>query len=433
MPHLNREILRLAIPNIISNISLPLISTVDTSLMGHLSELHLGAIGLGAMIFNFFYWNFGFLRMSTTGFVAQSWGKKDGKAIVGHLFRALIVGLTLAFLILIFQQPLSEIAFQLLNVTEDQMPLIIEYFSIRIWAAPASLCLFVLLGWFFGMQNAVIPLLLTLIINTTNIGLSMYLVLVQEMAIAGVAYGTLIAQYVGLIGGIAFIFFKYREYLDEFRLEAITKLKAYGRFFLVNRDIFLRTVFLTLAFGFFYSQSAAAGEMVLAVNVILLQFLNWMSYGVDGFAYAAESLVGKYYGSGNIKLTHKAIRYSFYWGGGLALIYALTYGFGGAELLHIFTDESTVIQSADNVLFWMFWMPLVGFACYIWDGIFIGLTASRAMRNTMFIAFGLYLICWYFTAEIYPVHGLWVSFLVFLGARGIFMTLWYNYKGLELK
>lgn len=433
MPKLNREILNLAIPNILSNISLPLLSTVDTAIMGHFSELHLGAIGLGGMIFNFLYWNFGFLRMSTTGFVAQSYGKHDKKGIIGHLARALIVGLGLAILILIVRKPLADLAFYLLNVTEAQGPLIAEYFSIRIWAAPASLCLYVLMGWFFGMQNARIPLVLTILINITNIGLSYYLAVVEGMAIAGVAYGTVIAQYVGLLGAIFFILFKYREYCYKFQKEAISKFHAYGRFFLVNRDIFLRAFFLTLAFGFFYSKSSAAGEMILAVNVILMQYLSWMSYGIDGFAYAAESIVGKYYGGGDKDITRKAIRYCFYWGGALAIFYAVVYGLGGRELLLIFTDEEAVIRAADKVLFWMFWMPLVGFACYIWDGIFIGLTASVLMRNTALLAFVLYIGTWFLTAETFPIHSLWISFIVFLGARGLFQTIAYIFYGLEMK
>ncbi len=433
MSKLNRELLKLAIPNIISNISLPLLSTVDTALMGHLSGLYLGAIGLGAMIFNFFYWNFGFLRMSTTGFVAQSFGAKDASQIIGHLARALIVALILALLILSMQSPIINISLQLLNASSEQIPLIMEYYGIRIWAAPASLCLFVFLGWFFGMQNSRIPLVLTIIINITNIAMSSYLVLVKEMGIAGAAYGTIIAQYVGIITAIFFLLYFYRDYLHHLKKEAIFKIKAYGRFFVINRDIFLRTISLTLAFGFFYSQSAAAGALVLAANVVLIQFLNWMSYGIDGFAYAAESLVGKYHGAKDRDNTRRAIRYSFYWGAGLAILYAVLYGFGGYNLLYIFTDDPDVIQAADKMLIWMFWVPIIGFACYIWDGVFIGLTASKAMRNTMFLALAFYLLSWYLLADNYPIHGLWGAFLIFLGARGLFQSLWFNYYGLQLK
>ncbi len=433
MRRINRELLRLAIPNIISNISLPLISTVDTALMGHFSGLHLGAIGLAVMIFNFFYWNFGFLRMSTTGFVAQSYGKKEESEIVGHLARALVIATAAAILILIAQTPIVNLSMKLLNATEAQTPLILKYFSIRIWDAPATLGLFVLLGWYFGIQNARIPLLITVVINVANIALSMSFVLVFNMEIAGVAYGTLIAQYLGFALGLGILIFKYRRYLDKYRRETVLKLRAYSRFFRINMDIFFRTILLTLAFGFFYSKSSEAGELVLAVNVILLQFLNWLSYGIDGFAYAAEALVGKYYGAGDKNRTRKAIRFSFYWGGGLAVLYALVYGLGGNELLTIFTNDSEVINAAGEVLVWMFWLPLIGFACYVWDGVFIGLTAGRAMRNTMILAFIVYLLSWYFIGQRYPVHGLWLVFVMFLGARGLFQSLWYFIYGLELK
>lgn len=430
---INRELLRLAVPNILSNISLPLISTVDTALMGHFSGLHLGAIGLGAMIFNFFYWNFGFLRMSTTGFVAQSFGAGQRQQIIGHLARALLVAFLIAFIILLAQMPIVRVSMALLNATDDQIPLIVKYFSIRIWDAPATLGLFVFLGWFFGMQNARIPLLITVLINLTNIVLSMYFVLVLDMEIAGVAYGTVIAQYTGFTAALFILFYKYRSYVKAYSRNAIVKLQAYGRFFKINRDIFVRTIFLTIGFGFFYSQSAATGELVLAVNVIMLQFLNWMSYGIDGFAYAAEALVGKYKGAADVDNCKRSIRYSFYWGGGLAILYAALYGFGGNKLLHIFTDDAYVLAAAQEVLFWMFWMPIVGFASYIWDGVFVGLTSSKAMRNTMIFAFISYILVWYFLKDTYPIHGLWLAFLVFLGARGIFQSIWYAIYGLDIK
>ena len=259
---MNREILRLAIPNIISNISVPLLSTVDTALMGRLSEVHIGAVGLGAMIFNFIYWNFGFLRMGTTGMTAQAFGKQNDEEIIHTWGRAILVVLALGALILIFQYPLGELSFFLMNSTGEQQELVREYFFIRVWAAPATLASYAFMGWFFGMQNAIYPLVLTVVVNVTNIALSFFFVNYMQMDVAGVAYGTLIAQYVGLFLAILLFLYKYGYLVKIFRTAAVLRLQELKRFLQINMDIFIRTFCLTFAFGFFYSQSADDGDII---------------------------------------------------------------------------------------------------------------------------------------------------------------------------
>ncbi|MEO1711847.1 MAG: MATE family efflux transporter, partial [Bacteroidota bacterium] len=328
---MNREILRLAIPNIISNISVPLLSTVDTALMGRLSELHIGAVGVGAMIFNFIYWNFGFLRMGTTGLTAQAFGEENRANIILTFVRALLVAGTLAAILLLTQYAVDPLARQLMNVGGEQGDLVKEYFLIRIWAAPASLGLFALMGWFFGMQNAVFPLILTVSINVVNIVASYYFVTVLQWEVAGVAWGTVIAQYMGIVLGFILFFIRYRSYWNDLILPAILAWSALRRFLVLNMDIFLRTLCLTFVFAFFYSQSAKDGALVLAVNTILMQFLNWMSYGVDGFAFAAESLVGKYKGKKDESGTLRAIRLSFIWGMVFAVFFSALYALGGTQ------------------------------------------------------------------------------------------------------
>jgi len=429
---MNKEILRLAVPNIISNISVPLISSVDTALMGRMSELHIGAVGLGAMIFNFIYWNFGFLRMGTTGMAAQAYGSQDEGGIMQTLGRALLVVLVLAALLLLVQGPLGGLSIELLNADGRQQPLVAEYFYIRIWAAPATLGLYAFMGWFFGMQNAIYPLILTLVINTVNIVLSILFVHYYGMDVDGVAYGTVIAQYVGLLAAVGLFFYKYSYLLEFFKARAIMEWQKLRQFLSVNADIFIRTLFLTGAFGFFYSQSAAEGAMILAVNTILLQFLNWMSYGVDGFAYASESLVGKYKGAGSEAKTRQAINYSFAWGMGLAALFSLGYGLGGRQLLYLFTNQQDVIQAALPFLFWMILLPIFGTPCYIWDGVYIGLTASKAMRNSMLLAFAVFIAAYFLTRPL-GNHGLWLTLLAFLAARGAFQHALYWWKGLALR
>lgn len=429
---MNREILRLAIPNIISNISVPLLSTVDTALMGRLSEVHIGAVGIGSMIFNFIYWNAGFLRMGTTGLTAQAYGKRDDVALTHTIGRALLVAMSIAAGLMILQIPLGQVSFFLMNVTAEQQKLVSDYFYIRIWAAPASLGLYAMMGWFFGMQNAIYPLILTIVINAINIGMSFFFVNYWGMEANGVALGTVIAQYFGFILALIFFYARYGYLLEHFKLKAIVEWEKLRQFLVLNRDIFIRTLMLTLGFGFFYSQSALTGELMLAVNVILLQFINWMSYGIDGFAYASESLVGKYAGAEDDAKTHRAIRLSFIWGMGMALVISAVYFFFGADLLRVFTDQADVLRAAQPYLFWMILFPILSTPCYIWDGIFIGLTASKSMRDAMLLSALFYVVAYFIFYESLGNHGLWLTLLVFMVARGIIQQLFFWRKGLSL-
>ncbi len=426
MKKINKEILRLAIPNILSNISVPFLSSVDTALMGFEGEAsYIGAVGLASMVFNLIYWGFGFLRMGTTGMTAQAYGKNDSKEIIGIFGRGMMVAGIIALVLLIFQIPIGAASMYLVGVTEDTDVLVQEYFNIRIWAAPAALGLMVLMGWFFGMQNAIFPLYLTLIINVTNIICSWILVRHYNLGIEGVAYGTVLAQYVGLIFGVVFFFWKYKSYVAGLNLKLIIQMDKLKSFFILNRDIFIRTVCLIVAFGFFYNRSAFLGVTMLAVNQVFMQYINWMSYGIDGFAYAAESLVGKYEGANDSDKKKQAVHASFIWGGAFALLYVIVFWIGGQRLLEIFTDNPEVIQEGVAFLPWIILFPLLGFVSYIWDGIFIGLTASRAMRDTMFLSLLAFMVSYYFLSP-YGNHGLWMAMLVYVGVRGILQTIWYK-------
>src|SRR5680860_503061 len=261
---LNKEIWALALPNIISNISIPLLSTVDTALMGRLSAAHLGAVGLSSMIFNFLYWNFGFLRMGTTGLTAQSYGARDFEQIMYTLWRALFLGLSIALVLFIFQKPLANLAILAFQVQHGQVEMVQSYFFIRIWAAPAYMALLTIMGWFFGMQNAVYPLILTAAVNLLNIGLSFYLVNYQGLEIRGVAWGTVIAQYFGCGLGVILFLIKYRGLTFAISWSELFHVDTFRRFLVMNRDLFIRTVLLTFIFAFFYSQSSTFGVLPLA-------------------------------------------------------------------------------------------------------------------------------------------------------------------------
>jgi len=422
---MNKEILRLAIPNILSNISVPLLGIVDIALVGRLSEAHIGAVGLGGILFSFLYWNFGFLRIGTTGITAQAYGAKDDKLSYLTLWRSLILGLIISVILIILQIPFLNIGQVLLNVPSDNSLLVQEYFRIRIWDAPAALALFSLNGWFFGRQNTWIPMVVTIVVNVGNMLISVYFVRILHWDITGVAWGTVLSQYIGLLLYILYIAIKFGKNIFSNWTKAMVFNSELTRFLRINRDFFFRSMSLSLAFGFFYRQSASMGSQLLAVNTVLLQYVNFMSYGVDGFAHAAESLVGKYKGALNMNKLKQAVRYCLFWGGGFAALYSTVYYLGGTLLLSIFTDDHHLWLAALPYLIWMIPIPFVGFVCYLWDGVFGGLTASKEMRDTMLISLLIFIISYYLLYPTLGNHGLWLSFTLFLGLRG--MSLSYVY------
>jgi len=429
----NKELLRLAIPNILSNISVPLLSSVDTALMGHLSSEHLGAVGIASMMFNFLYWNFGFLRMGTTGLTAQAFGAKDVESQGATLLSASALALLLALVLWLLQVPLYGLAHSLMNVPKGYDGLVSDYFYVRMWAAPATLMLYVLLGWLFGQQNSTFPLIIAIFSNVVNIICSVYWVKALGMGTTGVALGTVVAQYSSMVLAIGMIWWKYPEKVRGIKLAWLKEIARYTRLLKVNADIFLRTLSLTLAFGFFYSQSAAVSGLALATTTVLLQFLNWMSYAVDGFAYAAEAMVGKYVGAASNPGARRAIKLAMSYGIALSILFSLGYWLAGEQLIALFTDEVDVQELAMTYLPYIILLPIIGTACYIWDGVFVGLTATRSMRNLMLIALVGYLASYYLLilyAE--PLSALWISLLIFLGLRGLLQTGAYLRSGLDL-
>jgi len=425
---MNRKILALAIPSIISNISIPLVSAVDTALMGHLSSLHLSALGIGSMIFLFLYGTINFLRMGTTGITAQAFGADDRDAIAKTLYRALFVALALSLGLLIFQDSILKLSFWLMNVDESYYAYAKSYFTIRIYTAPAVFMLYALMGWFFGMQNARYPLYITLLLNLINMVCSYYFVNVLNMGIEGAGYGTLLAQYIGLI--LAFILLlNYKKELKFFSLSELLQRSELLRFLDVNRDIFIRTVALTFTFAFFYSQSAKNGEETLTVMILLLQFIVWFAYALDGFANAGESLVGRYYGAEDWKNFDKVIKYLFVWGLGFTILYMLFYSYFSREILQLYTNQQSIIDATLPFMPYIIAMPLLSFMAYIWDGIFVGMTASKAMRNITLWSTALFLVLFYSTKGINFSYSLWISFMLFFLFRGVFQMVLYFWKG----
>jgi MATE family multidrug resistance protein len=429
----NREILRLALPSILSNISVPLLSSVDTALMGHLSSAHLAALGVSGMIFMFLYSNFGFLRMGSTGMVAQAQGAGNREERSLILGRALLLALFLSLPLLLLRDPIFSLGAWLMNMETAYRSLAHEYFAIRIWTAPAVLGIYVLTGFFFGMQNARYPLYITLGINLINIAASLLLVRVFGWGISGAAWGTLLAQYAGLFYG-GWLLLRYRKRLAIPRMSRLLDRGGLARFFHVNRNIFLRTVALTFSLAFFYAQAAAEGELTLSVMILLLQFMIWMSFAIDGFANAAESLTGRRYGAGDREGFFRAVRLSLAWGAALAGIFSLIYLLFGETIVRIFTDQEPVIAATMELLPLAAMLPLLSFAAFIYDGIFIGMTAVNAMRNAVLAATTFYVAGYYLLRVFLPLsHALWIAFLFFFFFRGLLQWWMFRRKGWELK
>lgn len=425
---MNRKILKLALPNIVSNVTVPLLGLVDLALMGHLdSEVYIGAIALGSVIFNFIYWGFSFLRMSTSGFTAQAYGEKDHSKSINTLARALLVVAVASTLILVLQTPIAWLSFKVIGGSQEVESLARSYFAIRVWAAPAALSLFVFSGWFLGMQNARYPMIIAISVNVVNILLSVFFVFILNLNSDGVALGTAISQYIGLFIALVLFRKKYINLLEFISKKAVMHIQHLIEFFKVNTDIFIRTFCIILVFTFFTSKSASINDTILAVNSLLLQLLLFFSFFIDGFAYAGEALVGKYVGSRNSSSLQNAVKLLFWWGLGLAIAFTLLYLPGTNLILKLLTTQNDVIHSAQPFIPWVIMVPLASFSSFIWDGIYIGATASKAMRNTLLVATFLFFApVYYFLNPIWGNHALWLGMLSFMLMRGVVQTLLYK-------
>ncbi len=421
---MNKQILRLAIPNILSNLSIPLLSSVDTAVVGHLKEVYyLGAIAIGSMIFNFVYWGFGFLRMGTTGMTAQAYGQKSNKGTSLILFRALSVAGIGALLLIIFQIPIELISFYLVDASSNVEKFARSYFEIRIWAAPATLSLYAIQGWLLGMQNAKHPLYIMLLTNILNIIFNLLFVYQFDMKSDGVALGTVIAQYCGIVYSIFILNKHYKDFIIKVSLKELLHLESLKKFFSVNFDIFVRTLTLIFSFSYFTVVSAEFGDVMLAANTVLLQLWTILAYGIDGFAFAAESLVGKYIGANDKKGLSRSIKYSFSWGLGIGIIISLVYWLFEGDILKTFTNNNEVILTAGLYYSWTIFAPIINGVAFIWDGVFIGATATKAMRNSMLVATLLiFLPFFHLTKPFLGNHAIWFALFSFMIARGISLT-----------
>ncbi len=416
----NRTILRMALPTILMNVSVPLLGAVDTAIMGHLPDVHyLGAVSLGSLVFTTLFWAFGFFRMSTVGLTAQHHGRGDAAEVAQVLGRGLVLSLAVGFAVALLREPIAWAAFRLLNASPEVERLGRAFFSIVGLAMPAALMLQVFQGWFYGIRNVGFPVALTVFVNGANIALSLLLVLGLGMASAGVALATCVAQYLGLLLTLAVFFSRHRVYwrllvwrtlLDPARLRPILAM---------NGDIFLRTLCLLFANAYFMSRSAALGDAILAANSILLQFRNLAVYALDGFATAAEVAVGSALGGGRRGELLDAISLSQQWGLAVGAAISLTYLVLAPWLPGLFTSNANVLPLVFAFYVWIVLEPWISNACFILDGVFIGATATRTMRNSMVIAvIAVYLPAILLLGRLFGNHGMWAAYLLLYFARG---------------
>ena len=426
------EVWRLAFPIMLSNITVPLLGIVDTAVVGHLPDPHhIGAVAVGAMIFGVVFWGFGFLRMGTTGLTAQSFGADDNEEIRAVLGRAMFLAFGFGVLLLLLQSPVAWAAFSIIDASDAVEQEGRVYYFIRILSAPATLANYVILGWFLGMQNARVPLILLLIVNGINIVLDLVFVTQMGMAADGVAWASVIAEYIGLVCGVVFVLQVLKQHPGKWCFALIKEKQKLLSLLSLNKDIFIRTLCLMFTLAFFTAQGARYGELILAANAVLFQLHTFMAYCLDGLSHAVEALVGRTVGQKNKQMFNDVIVSAGFWAVVVSLFFACLCLLLGDQLVALITDITQVREIAYDYVLWVAILPLVSVWGFLFDGIYLGATRAREMRNTMLFATILvFLPAWYIFSGAgvdskglgLGNHGLWLAFILFMIARGVSMA-----------
>ena len=481
MKGLNRDILKLALPSILANITVPLVGMVDIAVVGHLgagtvregltTAALIGGISIGSMLFDLLYWNFGFLRVGTGGLTAQAYGRacaqgapgahgggfSDGRCaregpgahgeITGILRRALRLAFLSGLALIALQWVVVQLAFLVVDCSPQVRELATRYFYIRIWAAPATLSLFAFKGWFIGLQDTVRPMVADLLVNSLNMLLSVALAFglagLPALGFSGVALGTVLAQWSGFTYSLLAARRRYHFSVHENGPSGVREGQNEGpvhengpsgarAFFSLNRDLFLRSVGMIAVYIGFTVISAQYGDVLLAVSAILMKLLMFFSYFTDGFAYAGEALTGRFIGEGSRDGVHSTVRQTFLWGWVMAAFFMLLYGLGGTPILRLMTEDGAVVEAGRPFLPWLLLMPLIGCPTFVWDGIFIGATASRDLRNsTLLCAVGFFAV-WFLGRALgldstpeSAIHLLMAAYFMHLAIRALYLTVRY--------
>lgn len=415
----SRDVWRIAAPMVVSNVSVPLLGMVDTGVTGHLDDpAYLGAVAVGAALFGFIYIAFNFLRMGTTGVAAQQFGRGDFDGLRSSLGQAVIVALCVAALLLLGQGPLTELGLRLLGPDADVLAHARDYVTIRIWSAPATLVGYALIGWFLGLQNARVPLLIVVTTNLINVALDFWFVLGLDMKVVGVALASVTAEYLGVAVGLFYVVRALRQHPGRWRAAAFSRFPAYAQFLAINLNLFVRTLALVGTLTFVTAQGARLGGLVLAANAILMNLQNLISFVLDALAHAAEALVGKAIGEGGQGRIRRAVSLCLAWSAAMAAGFSLLFLVAGEWLIALLTDLPRVRETASTYLPWMVLSPVVSVWSFLYDGVFVGATRAKDMRNVMLGAAVLVFLPAWYLLEGLGNHGLWLAFILFMAARG---------------
>ena len=423
----DRQVWRIAAPMILSNLSVPLLGMVDTGVTGHLdSPAYLGAVAIGASIFGFLYTGVNFLRMGTTGMAAQRLGAADYDGLRVSLGQGLLVAIAISLVLIALQKPVGLLAMDLIGAKAGIREFALTYFRVRIWSAPGTLANFVLIGWFLGLQNARVPLLIFLTINTVNIVLDLVFVVVFGMKVEGVALASVIAEYTGLAVGLGRAGQALRTHKGHWPLSRLLRLEAYAAFFSINTNLFVRTIALMFTFAFVTAQGTRLGSLILAANAVLMNLQHLTSFALDGIAHAAEALVGKAVGERRRSALEASVRLCLKWSLIFAALIAAIYAVAGVPLIRLLTDLPAVRKAAMQFLPWLVVSPLVSVWPFLYDGVYVGATRAREMRDIMLVStLAVFLPAW-FLLRGFGNHGLWLAFMLFMASRGIGMHFGYR-------
>ena len=434
MKSLNSQILRLAIPSILANITIPLVGIVDTAIVGHIANAtYIGGIAIGTMLFDLLYWNFGFLRVGTSGMTAQAYGRGDGVECARLLTQSVSIALIGAAVLWLIQWLFVTAVLAIVPCSTEVAAFAREYFFIRIWAAPATLSLMALKGWFIGMQDTVSPMITDIVVNVVNMTVSYVLAVYTPLEALGVAYGTLVAQFTGLLLALVICLFKYKTVVQEIvRLLCDKAIKLLGdkemqRFMSLNANLFVRSLCFMVVYVGFTSLASQYGDVELAVSTIMMKLFMLFSYFVDGFAYAGEALVGKEYGASRSLASSphrlvRIVRLLFAWSLGVGLLFTLLFAVWSKECYLAMTNDIEVLSRLADYTLWLIAMPLVSTLAFMWDGVYAGATAGKQIRNAMIYAALGFVTCYLATYWWLGIQGLYIAYFAHLVARVVYLT-----------
>ena len=422
MRRLNREILRLAIPSILANITIPLVGMVDVAIIGHISNASaIGGIAVGTMLFDLLYWNFGFLRIGTSGLTAQAYGENDPLKEVAIFRQTMAIALCSAMFVLAIQWLFVTAVLHFVPCSAEVADFARSYFFVRIMAAPATLALMVFKGWFIGMQDTVSPMVCDIVVNVVNMVASYVLAVHTSLSVIGVAYGTVIAQYVGLATAVGLMRARYGALFRQHRHEVVMR-KDLGRVFRLSADLFVRSLCFMVVYVGFTSFASKYGDGDLAVSAIMMKLFMLFSYFVDGFAYAGEALTGRFIGAGDGRQLVRAVRILFVWALGVGLLFTVAYAVAGDWSIRLMTSDLSVVEASRPFLLWLITMPLVSCAAFMWDGIYIGATAGKQVRNCMIVSAVSFLAVYFACSPFWGIQALYAAYFAHLVARVAYLS-----------